>query len=50
LTAMLHQMQGGERRQVVENLAAFDSLEIRNAFTKLFMTEEGADEDNCLLQ
>jgi CHAD domain-containing protein len=50
LTAMLHQLQGEERRQVVENLAAFDSLEIRNAFKKLFMPEEGADEDNCLLQ
>ena len=50
LTAMLHQLQGEERRQVVENLAAFDSLEIRDAFKELFLTEEGADEDNCLLQ
>ncbi len=50
LTAMLHRMQGEERRLIVENLAGFDSLEMRDSFKKLFLTEEGADEDNCLLQ
>lgn len=50
LTAMLHQLQREERRQIVENLAGFDSLEIRDSFKELFLIEEGADEDNCLLQ
>ncbi len=50
LTAMLHQMQGEERKQIIENLAAFDSLEIRDSFKELFLTEDGTDEDNCLLQ
>ncbi|MBU1568896.1 MAG: CHAD domain-containing protein [Proteobacteria bacterium] len=50
LTAMLHQLQGHERKQIIENLAGFDSLDIRDSFKELFLTEEGADEDNSLLQ
>jgi len=50
LTAMLYQLQGDERNRIIEHLATFDSLDIRNAFTKLFLTEDGSDEDNNLLQ
>lgn len=50
LTAMLHQLQGEERGRIIENLAGFDSLSIREAFKELFSIEEGADEDNRLLQ
>ena len=50
LTTMLYQLQGEERGRIVEHLAAFDSPDIRNAFTKLFKTEDGAHEDSSLLQ
>lgn len=50
LTAMLHQLQGVERGRIMSNLAGFDSLEIRAAFRELFLTEDGTDEDNSLLQ
>ncbi len=50
LTAMLHQMQGTERIRIIENLAAFDSLEMREAFKDLFLIENGTHEDNRLLQ
>lgn len=50
LTAMLYQKQGEERKKVFENLAGFDSQEIRDLFKELFLIEEGADEDNRLLQ
>jgi CHAD domain-containing protein len=50
LTAMLHQLQGDERYRIIENLVRFDSTEIREAFRELFIIEDGADENNCLLQ
>lgn len=50
LTAMLHQLQGEERGLIVENLAVFDSPAIREAFKELFLTEDGLDENNSLLQ
>lgn len=50
LTAMLYQLQRDERNKIIEHLAAFDSLDIRDAFTKLFLVEDGSDEDNSLLQ
>jgi CHAD domain-containing protein len=50
LTAMLYQLQKEERGRIYANLAAFDSLDIREAFTELFFIAEGADEDHRLLQ
>ncbi len=50
LTAMLHHLQSEERRKIIENLVGFDSLEIRDSFKELFLTEDAADEDTCLLQ
>ena len=50
LTAMLYQLQKEERGRIMANLAAFDSLEIREAFNELFFIEEGTDEDHRLLQ
>ena len=50
LTAMLYQLQKEERGRIMANLAAFDSSEIREAFTELFLIKEGVDEDHRLLQ
>ncbi len=50
LTAMLYQLQMSERGKIMENLAGFDSLEIRKTFKELFCMEEGIHEDNSLLQ
>lgn len=50
LTSMLYQLQGDERGRIIEHLAAFDSPDIRDAFTKIFKDEGGAYEDNSVLQ
>ncbi len=50
LTAMLHRLQQKERHQVMKNFALFDSSETRAIFAKLFHAEDGADENNSLLQ
>jgi CHAD domain-containing protein len=50
LTAMLYRLQGEERGRIIDNLARFDSVEIREIFKELFSIEERKDENNCLLQ
>jgi CHAD domain-containing protein len=50
LTAMLYRLQAEERNRIIENLAGFDSPEIRAAFYELFHSADGADENNRLLQ
>jgi CHAD domain-containing protein len=45
LTSMLYQLQRDERARIIEHLAAFDSPDIRDAFTKNFKAEGGEHED-----
>jgi CHAD domain-containing protein len=49
LTAMLNRLQLKERGQVMKNFARFDSSTTRDAFKKLFQTEDGVNENNSLL-
>lgn len=50
LTAMLFRLQMEERGRIMDNLARFDSPEIRAEFHRLFQPQEGPDEDHRLLQ
>ncbi len=50
LTAMLYRLQMEERGKIMENLARFDSPEVRAEFQELFHPKENPDEDHRLLQ